>query len=235
MGFFATMVVYFCRINLSIAIVKMVIRESESSENYTICPRNLENGDTGDDQGDSAELTGDFDWSPSQRGELLGCYYYGYILTQIVGAWLSNKIGFKVVLGWCLFIASTITLATPLLAEVGYIWIFVARIAIGLLHGVTFPLMHGSWSVWAPPLERSKLVAIYVAGSSVGTCLLFPIGGLLAGTLGWESVFYATGAAGVLWTLAWYFLVFDSPATHPRLLSQFCCNKDSQMFMGYEC
>lgn len=217
MGFFCTMVIYFCRINLSIAIVKMAgSSNSKNVTDATICPVSADEplDDENSDENDS-----DFDWSQGQRGDLLGCYYYGYVLTQVLGAWLSNRIGFKIVLGTTTFVASILTLCTPILAEAGYVWIYAARIVIGLCHGVSFPLLHGAWSVWAPPAERFKLVSIYVTGSSVGTCLIFPIGGLLAGTAGgWQSVFYFTGASGLLWCVLWYFLVFDSPAQHPRYI-----------------
>ena len=73
------------------------------------------------------------------------------------------------------------------------------------------------WSVWGPPLERSQLIAIYVAGNSVGTCLIFPLGGILADSeWGWRSIFYVTGGCGVLWSIFWVFLAFDSPSKHPR-------------------
>ena len=107
--------------------------------------------------------------------------------------------------------------ATPFLADAGYGWIFAARIIIGLFHGVTFPLLQGCWSVWGPPLERSNLIAIYIAGNSVGTCLIFPLGGMIAGSdLGWRAIFYFTGGAGIIWCMFWLFLVYDSPAKHPR-------------------
>ena len=74
-------------------------------------------------------------------------------------------------------------------------------------------------SVWGPPLERSNLIAIYVAGNSVGTCLIFPIGGIIAGSsLGWRAIFYFTGGSGIIWCILWLFLVYDSPAKHPRYL-----------------
>jgi ACS family sodium-dependent inorganic phosphate cotransporter-like MFS transporter 5 len=34
---------------------------------------------------------------------------------------------------------------------------------------------------------------------------------------GWEWVFYVSGVAGSAWFMAWWFLVFDSPAKHPRI------------------
>ena len=76
-----------------------------------------------------------------------------------------------------------------------------------------------NYSVWGPPLERSNLIAIYVAGNSVGTCLIFPIGGIIAGSsLGWRAIFYFTGGSGIIWCILWLFLVYDSPAKHPRYI-----------------
>ena len=57
-----------------------------------------------------------------------------------------------------------------------------------------------------------------MAGNSVGTCLILPLGGLLAGSAwGWRSIFYLTGASGLIWCILWLFLVYDSPKKHPRI------------------
>lgn len=37
--------------------------------------------------------------------------------------------------------------------------------------------------------------------------------------MGWEAVFYISGALGVLWWCAWAVLVYDSPEIHPRIAS----------------
>lgn len=44
-----------------------------------------------------------------------------------------------------------------------------------------------------------------------------PICGLLIASLGWESVFYVTGGIGIIWSVAWFLLVYDSPSQHPRI------------------
>jgi MFS family permease len=54
-------------------------------------------------------------------------------------------------------------------------------------------------------------------GSQAGTVLTLPIAGLIIDAFGWEWVFYVFGASGLLWTVAWWFLVFDSPQQHPRI------------------
>jgi ACS family sodium-dependent inorganic phosphate cotransporter len=44
-----------------------------------------------------------------------------------------------------------------------------------------------------------------------------PVCGFLIASLGWESVFYVTGVVGLAWSVVWFFVVFDSPAQHPRI------------------
>jgi ACS family sodium-dependent inorganic phosphate cotransporter len=56
-----------------------------------------------------------------------------------------------------------------------------------------------------------------VAASSLGAAITMPVCGFLISSLGWESVFYVTGVVGLVWSIAWFFLVFDSPAQHPRI------------------
>ena len=34
----------------------------------------------------------EFQWSKSLQGVLLGCFFYGYILTQIIGGYFSDKV-----------------------------------------------------------------------------------------------------------------------------------------------
>lgn len=44
-----------------------------------------------------------------------------------------------------------------------------------------------------------------------------PMCGFLIDSLGWESVFYVTAVIGIIWSVAWFLLVFDSPSQHPRI------------------
>lgn len=44
-----------------------------------------------------------------------------------------------------------------------------------------------------------------------------PLCGWVLTSWGWEAVFYVSGALTVIWTVAWWVLVFDSPEQHPRI------------------
>ena len=79
MGCLGMMNLYFCRINLSVALVAMV-GVSENSDNDTLEEHCKERG--GGEES-PAESAGEFDWSPSWQGLLTGSYYYGYTAGQV--------------------------------------------------------------------------------------------------------------------------------------------------------
>jgi hypothetical protein len=64
-------------------------------------------------------ITGEFDWGFGSKGDLLGSYYYGYIITQIAGAYLASKIGFKLTWGIASLCSSILTLLIPVVAREG--------------------------------------------------------------------------------------------------------------------
>lgn len=61
------------------------------------------------------------------------------------------------------------------------------------------------------------------AGSQFGTVITLTASGWLCDSDflgGWPSVFYVFGGVGVLWSIAWYFLAYDTPVQHPRISQQ---------------
>lgn len=64
-------------------------------------------------EGGKNGLDGPFVWSKSIQGFMLASYFYGYIITQIPGGWLSLKFGGVKVLGISMLIASILTVITP--------------------------------------------------------------------------------------------------------------------------
>lgn len=54
-------------------------------------------------------------------------------------------------------------------------------------------------------------------GSSIGVAITFPFCGFILEKWGWPYVFYITGVIGMVWFLAWWLLVYDTPAQHPYI------------------
>lgn len=60
----------------------------------------------------------------------------------------------------------------------------------------------------------------HVSGASLGMVVSLPLCGKILSQLGWPAVFYTSGALALVWSLAWFVLVFETPAQHPRLGTQ---------------
>ncbi len=48
----------------------------------------------------------------------------------------------------------------------------------------------------------------------MGTVLSIPTAGLIAGSLGWEAVFYIHGGLAAIWLILWAILVSDNPESN---------------------
>ena len=148
----------------------------------------------------------------SLQSLVLGCFFYGYVLSQIPGGRAAEYFGGKWILGLGILITSIFTILMPIAAKIDFKLLVAVRVIEGLGEGVTFPVMHAMLAQWSPPLERSKLSTFIYAGSMMGTVISLPITGLICDSLGWEAAFYIFGAIGVVWFVFWTFFVFDTPA-----------------------
>ncbi|KAK8735460.1 hypothetical protein OTU49_005402 [Cherax quadricarinatus] len=163
---------------------------------------------------------GDLPWDEWTQGLVVGAFFYGNVVSQLPGGRLAELWGPHRVLGCALLSASIFTLIQPFVARVSYILLIFARIVVGLSLGVTSPANHALLSGWAPPMERSTLSAIIYAGVPAGTVVAFPASAVIIDMLGWEAVFYLQGAVTLLWCLAWFLIVTDSPADYRWITNQ---------------
>ncbi|XP_055341842.1 sialin-like isoform X2 [Paramacrobiotus metropolitanus] len=161
-----------------------------------------------------------FDWTSEQKGRLLGSFYYGYVVTQIPSGYMSGYYGAKLPYLVGIFLTSVFTLCAPAAARYNINALMAIRILMGLSQGVSFPLMSTIFGRWAPPAERTKLLAITSAGVQLGTVIAFPLCGALGIAFGWASMFYFFGIFGLLFCIPWYFFAFDSPEEHPRITGE---------------
>lgn len=129
---------------------------------------------------------------------------------------MAEMIGARPVFGYSMLLASMVTLLTPLAAKIGYYCIIFSRVFLGFTLGVTWPAILPLAANWIPPNERSKFMANMMA-STLGAAMTLPICGILISAWGWESVFYITGLVGIVWSVLWFNLVFETPAEHPRI------------------
>lgn len=87
----------------------------------------------------SSHTGGQFDWDSETQGFILGGFFYGYMATQILGGFLADKFGARLLLAGGFFCTSFFTLFTEAAAHWGPGWLVALRVIEGLGEGVTFP------------------------------------------------------------------------------------------------
>ncbi|XP_035905632.1 putative inorganic phosphate cotransporter isoform X3 [Anopheles stephensi] len=190
--FFGLTVAYALRVNLSVAIVAMVDGHA-ANEDFE-----------------------EFDWDEKTKSVILSSFFWGYVVTQIPAGQLAQRCGPKILLLLSIGICSMLAVLTPFCAHVGDAKAVVGlRIVQGLSQGFIFPSTHTMLSRWAPASERGRLGTLSYAGAQFGTVIMLAVSGVLASsTMGWPSIFYISGAVGMLWSVAWFFYGSNSPAEY---------------------
>ncbi|KAI0229659.1 Sialin [Lamellibrachia satsuma] len=214
---------YFLRVNLSVAIICMVKTPVGGEDNFSLARSNATalSGYKIDDEGVVTTLNqGEFEWSKVLQGNILSAFYFGYILTQIPGGWLATKFGGKHVMGTGLLIGVACSMVTPMAARTHpYLLIFV-RIVMGIGMGVFFPTTHNFWGRWAPPMERSKLIVFSQSGIMVGTVAAMSLSGYLCHCPvdnGWPMIFYVYGVIAFFCWMLFMYVAYNTPEEHPRI------------------
>lgn len=78
------------------------------------------------------------------------------------------------------------------------------------------PALNRFVAKWSPPNEKGKFMST-LFGTDIGTVLTWIICSFLIEKFGWAAAFYGPALSAALFTILWYFVVFDSPAEHPRI------------------
>ncbi|KAH9529084.1 hypothetical protein DERF_002994 [Dermatophagoides farinae] len=161
-----------------------------------------------------------FDWSESLQGTILGAYYYGYILTNFNGGQLAEWLGTRRLLTISMLLSSILTLLIPWAAFCHPWLLIMIRILTGVAQGVITPAIYQLLSYWIPRNELGLAFGLIPASGYIGAVITMPVCAFLSEYSffgGWPSVFYVSGAVGMLSLLPWLFFVFDSPDAHPRI------------------
>lgn len=161
----------------------------------------------------------EFGWDASTQGAILSSFFFGYLLMQLGGGWLADRLGGKLILGLGVLIWSLFTILTPPAAFLGFSILIASRIGMGLGEAVTFPSIYSLYSRWIPANQRAKAVAFTNSGIPIGTVFALVVTPIIVLQLGWEWAFYLFGIVGVLWFIAWQKLVTTLPEDHPHLSS----------------
>ncbi|KAB7500656.1 Sialin, partial [Armadillidium nasatum] len=95
MSFWAFACMFSQRVNLSVAIVAMVKKHiKDQKEASQICFTSEYY------KGNASFSEGNFDWGEKIQGHILGSFFYGYAITNVIGGPASHYFGARLVAGF---------------------------------------------------------------------------------------------------------------------------------------
>ncbi|QCE02004.1 ascorbate transporter, chloroplastic-like [Vigna unguiculata] len=162
-------------------------------------------------------MSQEFNWNSATVGLIQSSFFWGYLLTQIVGGIWADKIGGKLVLGFGVVWWSIATVLTPIAAKLGLPFLLIMRAFMGIGEGVAMPAMNNILSKWIPVSERSRSLALVYSGMYLGSVTGLAFSPVLIQKFGWPSVFYSFGSLGSIWFVLWLSKAYSSPKEDPDL------------------
>ncbi|KAH7864415.1 hypothetical protein Vadar_029368 [Vaccinium darrowii] len=159
----------------------------------------------------------EFNWNSATVGLIQSSFFWGYLLTQIVGGIWADKIGGKRVLGFGVVWWSVATVLTPIAAKIGLPFLLIMRAFMGIGEGVAMPAMNNMLSKWIPVSERSRSLALVYSGMYLGSVTGLAFSPILIKSFGWPSVFFSFGSLGSIWFAIWLNKARSSPQEDPEL------------------
>ncbi|KAI1305907.1 putative inorganic phosphate cotransporter [Halotydeus destructor] len=212
--FLAAFIELFCRNNLNLAIVAMVLPQDMAEVDGTNVTRQCSYEEADVLGHDELAPGPKFDWTPSMQGVILGAYSYGFLLSQTPAGRWSEKMGGKYVCATGLSISGLVNFITPLIAY-NYFIMVASRVVLGVGQGLVYPACYTLLVLWFPRDQAVALFPIMSASGNVGNLAAYLFTGLLCSQdkflHGWPSSFVITGSLVLVWLLLWFWLIDDRP------------------------
>lgn len=154
-------------------------------------------------------LMKDLGIGPGEYGILASSIYFLFSASAVCAGFIANRkatkwLLFGMVIIWCISQFS-IWLAPS------FAIILIARIILGLGEGPSAGLSFHAASKWFRNEDRNLPIALQNVGAFGGIAVAAPGVTYVASQWGWHWAFFAVGAGGVLWLVAWFFIGKEGP------------------------
>lgn len=141
----------------------------------------------------------------AQAGGFMSAFFVGYLLTQLPGGILADRLGTRKVLVMSLFLMGVLTLSIAWVPDYwsGVFLRFVAGIGSG---AVLSAAVKGVYDYFGPT-RRATAMGFFMASSPLGLLVANIMSPLIASSHGWRASFLAAGCLTLLvWVFSWLIL-----------------------------
>ena len=157
-------------------------------------------------------------WNKQISGMALSAFFCGYVLTNVLGGSLSDRIGGQIVICYTSFGWGVLTFMLPYLARTesllhtGTTSVLFVRFLTGVCQGVFYPSITAILTKHVPTAERSSILGIVMSGTSAGTMFTGFLGSIIIENYDWSNLFVAIGVVVISWT-CWLNVLTSSTIT----------------------
>jgi ACS family glucarate transporter-like MFS transporter len=159
----------------------------------------------------------------NEKSWVLAVFYLSYALGQLPSGWLSDRYGSRLMLTFYILVWS---LMTGLMGVAGSFLIVIAiQLGLGLAQAGGYPTGALIVSKWMPADQRGMGSGIVSVGGRLGGVLAPVLTAYLLWAFApahstdsgsaWRATFLVYGGTGLLFAVAFWFMVRDKPGLHP--------------------
>ena len=160
-----------------------------------------------------------------QLGWIFSAFAAGYALFQFPGGMIGDRFGPRRTITVIAVIWTLLTVATAMVpgAEtwpIGYTVaaLILCRFLVGVTNGPFFPVtIGGTIERWFPASQWGLPNGLSSTGLTLGAAATAPLVVMLMETYGWRNALLFVAPAGLVAALAYWTIVRDDPADHPKM------------------
>ncbi|MEK4030033.1 MFS transporter [Pseudobacillus sp. FSL P4-0506] len=150
-------------------------------------------------------ITDEFHLNTSQTGLLISIFFVSYSLMQLLGGWMTDKYGARVMITVSLFSWSVFTMMT------GFAWSFLSllfvRFLFGLGEGPFYPASMSTIRENFPEEERGRANSFFLSAQNIGGILGTALAASMVAAFGWRGMFTIAGVLGILISFGIWFVL----------------------------
>jgi sugar phosphate permease len=160
-------------------------------------------------------MSTEFGLSKTAMGIIFSAFLWAYSIGQIPEGLLADRFGPRLVLLIIVPFWSVMTAMTAIATGVSSL--IVIRFIFGLAEAGAFPTATRGMQLWFPKAERGIVHGVTHSFSRLAVAIVPFIAVSIMVVFGWRWIFYIFGAAGALWSLAFYLLYRNLPEQHSKV------------------
>ena len=164
----------------------------------------------------------EFGLTTVQLGYILSAFSWAYVLGQVPGGLLLDRLGTKHVYAVTLVLWSLSTFLIGFVGELAtsvstaVVLFFSLRFALGFIESPSFPANARITAMWFPKSERGRASSLFSSSQYFAVAIFSPFAGWLVSDFGWPWPFFVLGTVGVMAAFVWMRFM-DEPRKHPKM------------------